>query len=333
MQGIAGYITSPYAVWFPFALAGAAAVIGIIAMIYMLSTFTGRQDLRVWARVKIYEVLMAIVLILVFFAIVALLTSLNFEQIFASAGLVPAACGPPLNKATDFFTLSVCDMHQFNQDVSDLAGAVYYLGVASSMVPQIDVQVGLPIVGSLKSSFNPIQPGFSSFLGYLVDIIFAAYVLSQVQLLLLAAALLLFSLFLGIGLIARIFAVTRSFGGAMIALGVGLGIVYPILICLTYGYVNVGLDAISTSVGGIFVNLAGGISEALRVMLGGFLSSSVPAASQTLLVALLTYGGLVGAGLIFVPFLNLIIVDVFVIDFSQAIGERMDFLRLFTALV
>ena len=34
-----------------------------------------------------------------------------------------------------------------------------------------------------------------------------------------------------------------------------------------------------------------------------------------------------------IPFLNFIIVDVFVIDFSQAVGERMDFLRLFTALV
>ena len=44
MQGVWGYVTSPYVMWFPVAAAGALAIIAIIAMIYMLSTFTGEQE-------------------------------------------------------------------------------------------------------------------------------------------------------------------------------------------------------------------------------------------------------------------------------------------------
>lgn len=334
---IAGYIASPLLLWFPVAIAGAAAIIGIIAIIYMLSTFTGRQDLKVWARAKIYEVLMAIVVILIFFAVVAVIATLNFQQVFNSAGLVSAECLPPMNTATDFFTLAVCNMYQFNQGVANLVGVVYELGAVSAMVPQVKLNLVV-----ISTSFNPISPGLTSFLGYLVDIIFAAFVLSQVQLLLLAASLLLFSLFLGMGLIARIFSVTRSFGGAMIALGVGLGIIYPMLVCLTYGYINVRLDQTSAGVmgtafgipgTGIFTLAGGMIPNVILFFIGSLVNFTPSSAVQSWLIGLLTYGGLAGAGLIFIPFLNFIIVDIFVIDFSQAIGERMDFLKLFTSLV
>ncbi len=242
-----------------------------------------------------------------------------------------------MNTATDFFTLAVCNMYQFNQGVANLVGVVYELGAVSAMVPQVKLNLVV-----ISTSFNPISPGLTSFLGYLVDIIFAAFVLSQVQLLLLAASLLLFSLFLGMGLIARIFSVTRSFGGAMIALGVGLGIIYPMLVCLTYGYINVRLDQTSAGVmgtafgipgTGIFTLAGGMIPNVILFFIGSLVNFTPSSAVQSWLIGLLTYGGLAGAGLIFIPFLNFIIVDIFMIDFSQAIGERMDFLKLFTSLV
>jgi hypothetical protein len=341
MQGVWGYITSPYAMWFPVAAAGASAIIGIIAMIYMLSTFTGRQDLKVWARTKIYEVLMSILLIFVFFAIITLLASQNFEQLFNSVNLVPTGCQSLPKGATDFFTLSVCDMYQFNNNVISLGGVVYDLGALSAFIPEIKFNVG-----GVEASDNPIMPGVSSMLGYLVSIVFATFVLSQVQLLLLAASLLLFSLLMGIGLIARIFSVTRSFGGAMIALGIGLGVLYPVLVCLTYGYINVQMERTSVQVvggivtgaevtGGIFASttLLTNIPSLIILLSGGVMASNPSALFQNWVIALLTYSGMAGAGLILIPFLNFIIVDVFVIDFSQAVGERMDFLRLFTALV
>jgi hypothetical protein len=49
--------------------------------------------------------------------------------------------------------------------------------------------------------------------------------------------------------------------------------------------------------------------------------------------SVMTYLGLIIIGLVFVPLLNFIIVDTFIIDFSQAIGERMDFLSMLTGIL
>jgi len=195
---------------------------------------------------------------------------------------------------------------------------------------------------------NPVPAAINSSLGWLIDIVFGAYVLSQVQLLLLGGALLLFSLFLGVGLIARIFVITRSFGGAMIALGVGLGIIYPLMVCLTYGFVNVGMEQswgvatspaaalASATVYSQILSIITSISPLFNPLGVLGLSGSISAATAALqawFMGLINYCGFAGAGLILVPFLNFLIVDVFVIDFSQAIGERMDFMRLLTGMV
>ena len=337
MQGVAGYLTSPYLVWFPVAVAAATAVIGIIAIMYMLSTFAGRNDLKVWARAKIYEVLMSIVLILIFMAIVTLIASIDFEQVFGAANLVPSQCQALPDGATDLFTLSVCNMYQFNNNVVSLAGVVYGAGVALSFMPTLSLNLE-PVVGvGVGGVVNPAPAALNSSLGWLIDIVFGAYVLSQVQLLLLAGALLLFSLFMGIGLISRIFVITRSFGGAMIALGVGLGIIYPLMVCLTYGYVNVGMNAVNNpgSPYAVVYGATQGILGGALLIASSIVSvpASATAAFQGWFMNLLTYSGLAGAGLILVPAINFLIVDVFVIDFSQAIGERMDFMRLLTGMV
>ena len=39
------------------------------------------------------------------------------------------------------------------------------------------------------------------------------------------------------------------------------------------------------------------------------------------------------AGLTFIPFLNFTIVDAFIVDFSKAIGERLDFMSLLIGVV
>ena len=45
------------------------------------------------------------------------------------------------------------------------------------------------------------------------------------------------------------------------------------------------------------------------------------------------YAGLAGAGLLLIPFVNFLIIDVFIIDFSKVIGEKMDFMKILTGII
>jgi hypothetical protein len=344
LYSIASFVTSPYIVWFPVVMAGALAIAAIIAMVYMLSSSMGREDIRVQAKMKLYEIAISMVIIFAFLAIATLVTTQNFEIPLAQAGLVPSGCV----NAVDMFSLAVCNLHEFNNNVLNLTSLTYWAGVSFSFVPELKFNgtmlFTIPDFGPMAKL--PLMPTANdTFIGYLLPILYGAFMLSQVELLLLEASLILFSLFMAIGLIARIFVVTRSFGGSMIALAVGLGIIYPLLACITYGYVNVGMEAnnsIFTGLGGyepylIIIGLtAASMSAVLTILpaivvgifgLGSFLSNS------GWVVSLIFYIGLAAAGLFLIPFINFMIIDVFVIDFSKAIGEKIDFMTLLTGLV
>lgn len=334
-----------YTTWFPIALIAAIAVIALLAFIMMISAFAGRDRVRVWAKVKIYEVLLSIVLIIVFLVVVGIVFSIDFSSstgVFTSINLVANGCvaGGSTGTSTDLSTLAVCDMYYFNKNVQTLNSLVYYLALRFSFVPEIKVEYSTPGfnggLGNLgvetKISLSPAA--LDVFSGYLLDALYTAFVVSQVQLLLLAASLVLFSVLMAIGFIARIFVITRTFGGAMIALGIGLGIIYPLLVCITYGYVNYGVQStfpsgaidiayVSTLIGGVTSFLLAAIAQGI---IGSYIS--IPG-----FVQFFQFAGYVGMGLVLVPILNVLIVDVFVIDFSQAVGERIDFASLLTRMI
>ncbi len=335
---VASYITSPITLWFPVVVIAAVAMIGILSLMYMFSQFVGRESMRVWVKIKSYEILLSLITVILFLFIVSFLFSLNFQQIFSAAGLVPAECLPPSLTATDFFSLAICNMHNFNQQLLNINQLIFQIGLRLSIVPGVTINAadavqGLTGIPGLGGSIT-LQPpsAFSTFTGYMLDVLYFAFVLSQVQLLMLAAALLLFSLFMSVGLIARMFVITRSFGGAMIAFGIGFGILFPLMVNLTYGYINVGLDANS----GIFstYSFATAIVGIFGIALGAmFQVSSFGAAFVHWLESFLTFMGLIAVGLTIIPLLNFIVIDVFVADFSHAVGERMSFMSLLTNLI
>jgi hypothetical protein len=228
-------------------------------------------------------------------------------------------------------------MHQFNQNIVDLNSMIYLVSLRMSFVPRFDFNTS-PIANipgvSLATSIG--LPNFIGPLsGTVLQLLYGAYVVSEVQLLLLGSSLLFFSLFMSLGLISRMFEVTKSFGGAMIAFGVGLGIIYPLFVCFNYGFLNVqmnlnhgAMDLASGTVlvgGMIAVIAAGVISTATNILPGS------PFAG--LLAELVKYMGLAVIGLTVIPLLNFVLVDVFIRDFSQAAGERMSFLSLLTKIV
>jgi hypothetical protein len=330
---VQGFLTGPYGAWFPIVMITAVVVIMIVALIYMICAMIGRENMRAWAKLKIYDVLLSLILVFAFLGICGFVFSaINFPQVFKDAHLAPSSCTGS-SQGTDLFSLALCNMRQFNQNILQLNNMLYMMALRFSFVPKItfDASVLIPIEGIGPSVSIEPPSALDTLIGYGLQLLYGAYVISEVQLLLLGAALMLFSVFMGIGLIARMFEVTKSFGGAMIAFGIGLGILYPLMVSFTYGYINVNMAANSIAID--FTQWATIIGGMFAVLLFFIFSAAAPAGFAPWMMSFVTFIGLAFAGLTIIPVINFMIVDVFISDFSKAVGEKMSFLSLLTKII
>ena len=209
-------------------------------------------------------------------------------------------------------------------------------------------------------NFMPIQPVFHYFIP-LLNALYLFFILSQVQLLLLSASAIIYAILMAVGLVARSFGVTRTFGGALIAFALGIGVIYPLMTAVTLGFATHALDSARTDFvcsfsfgasqtvgvnacpppGNLFsvaVDMIGTwASNTFSLFEGHFSNAAYAQSLFPILVPLFRsyaiYGAFVAIGLTFLPLLSLTVVDVFIIDFSTAIGERMDFLSLLTRIL
>lgn len=316
--------------WEPIAFIAVLVVIAIAAFIYMLSRFMFNTRIEAWAKMQIYEAFLSFVILLIFVWISALFFS-NPVPSFSSAHLVPTQC-----TSTDtLFQLSACDLSAFNSDVETYFQVFYWGQTILDFSPGVNVSIGASSISATKlgsvsigSDINSIFPkSQAEFLSVFFSAILVMLILNQIQLMLISSSLLFLSLFLVIGLVARIFGVTRTFGGAMIALGIGLGFVFPLLTAITYGFISTQIGTISAiAVIGQVAQAFYGIIATVVSNLFGFQNVFISGAFA------LNLGYIIG-GLTFIPFLNFLILDAFIIDFSTAIGERMSFMSLMGTMI
>ncbi len=345
-SNLAGCLSSVYLPWFGIAAFAAVGVIAVLAVIYGISPFVGRSDIRTWVKIKIYDVMLSLVLIMVFTYVASIVYTFPVSA-FSGADLVSPACAGSPN----IYALSICDMYQFNLYTYDMNIAIYWFVMASGALQsslQVKFDLGTPALGvggEVPIFLLPKDLGFK-YLGTTIDIIYGFVLANDVQLILLSSSALVFAILMSLGLVARIFGVTRTFGGAMIAFAVGIGIIYPLLVSVNYGFLDYGMSNVAASAGwdvaGLSAGLFGpGILGALTGPTTGFAAFSWPALGARALSlgtayafdsvvpqAVFIYSGLDWIGLTFMPLVTLVIVDVFIIDFSQAIGERMSLLSM-----
>jgi len=320
--------------WWPIALIAVLVVILVAAIVYILAGIIASTNARAWARIQIYEAFLSIVLIMIFgfFSYLFFLSpqaamgpnGLNLvPQSFSILGYtIQSGC----SSANDIFQLSVCDLSLFNGAVSTTAEFFYYVSYITGIVPTLDISLSIPeYEDALSVDFSDIEifPGeIDNVMPVIYSAMMFALLISQLQLIILAGSLLFLSVFLTLGLVMRTFGVTRSFGGAMIAFGLGLGLVFPLLTAITYGFLDVQINAACYNVCGAG-ELLGNIF--------GFILSYLTGASVTM--PSVGFFGYLVVGLTFIPFLNFTIVDAFIVDFSKAIGERMDFMSLLSNII
>ncbi|HVA83245.1 MAG TPA: hypothetical protein VNF06_03715 [Candidatus Aquilonibacter sp.] len=346
LSSINGFLSAPITGWFPVAFFGVLAVLFILSLFYMLSPLVGRTDLKTWARVKIYDTLFAFLLVLVFGGIASMLCTINPVPTYAGVGLVPNACNPTVSggdpSVNNIFGLAECNLYNFNKNIVDFLNYMIALitffissapgvGITGNFVPGVS-NLGWSLSFGLDAS--AIKLFFESAAIALGGLI----LISQVQLVLLDASMMIFAILLPLGLIARIFGVTRTFGGAMIAFAMGLGFVFPLMISITYGFLGSAIDSFSP-LSGIGAALVGGV-EALGSDPGQLLQGTAIALFNSatthpfqIFYTMFEYIGIGLVGTLLVPIITFTIVNTFILDFSQAVGERMDFFSLLTKVI
>lgn len=314
---------APTGQWFTFAFIGILSIFTIAAIVYMLSGLVGSNNARSWSRMQMYEALLSGILIVIFIAVSALFLT-NPIPSFGGSGsaLVPSQCG----SATDLYTLASCDLAQFNNDAYSLFGALFLAATVAGL------SSGFSIEFSPTRQNSNIDTGFGftltsifpfageNLVGFMFDALLLTLLLTQVMLIIISGSLLWLAFFLTLGLIARSFGFTRTFGGAMIAIGLGLGFIFPLMTSITYGFLSNQIGVVNPN--GLALSLFSAFFEAI-------FTQQVCSGGCTWLPQL----ALIGAGLTFIPFLNFTIVDAFIVDFSKAIGERMDFMSMLTSIV
>ena len=349
-------------VWFPIVMLASLLIITVVAVVYQLSPLLGRNDIKVWARAKIYDGLITIIFALIFLSFSTLVLTVNPVNALYSAGIVPTSCNsgmsasnaPSSSNVADIYGLADCEIYAFNNDAASFSEGLFILGIIGGINPQSDIQIpdtistatGAGVGVSFQIQFLPIVLVHQYIVPYM-QAYFLTVLVSQLLQILVNSAPLLFSIFMILGLVARSFGITKSFGGAMIAFGLGLGFIYPLMVVFTYGFLDTAIQNAYLAGGAGFpelFNLAPtmltGLLSAIPTIISDVFSSGPSGILPALLAAfeptlnpLIIYGGFVGAGLVLIPMLTLIVVDAFIVDFSRAIGERMDLFSLLTRML
>ncbi len=351
--------------WFPIFMMVIAIVIAIIAIIYALSPLVGRNDMKTWCKVKLYELMMTIVIAFIFLAMSTLLYTVNPSPALKQVGILPQTCDPTVGGNvpssagnTNIYSVALCDMYQYNSRVASFSEGVFLLAMVGGLAPVVNINAvsdvgGITNIpgGGATGSGVEASPGIGFSIAFqllpiqfvlqyivpLMSAYFAAVMIAIMQQIMLSAAMILFSSLMIIGLVARAFSITKTFGGAMIAFALGIGFIYPLMTIMSYGFLNVVLINAQAANGG---GAAGQFEHwllydtlGLGGAIGSYLGTGNTAQIANIMTPFIISGGFVASGLMLLPLINLIVVDAFIVDLSRVIGERMELMSLLTRII
>ncbi len=353
ISSISYFLSSPYTAWFSVVVMAVFASMSVLILIYALAPLINASNIRSWTKNKIIDLLITLILVMAFGTVSTLICSSNPSSYFSSAGILPTACSAPL--VNNIYAISLCDLNQFNTYTLQFNQYLYYALLLFSITPKVGASLSVGLSGTTAlSSLNPklqVDTGMADldpfgktnkFDGFAIPLLYDFALLNQIELLLLAAAPLLFALFMAIGLIARSFEITRTFGNGLMAFAIGLGFIYPIMVSLNYGFMDYAVqNALTLGLGPgvsatqLILPLANPVITFISTITGFALGSSSPLGFAANLIPeyLFVYIGLIIIGITIIPLLTFTIVTTFISDFSTALGERFDFGQLFISLL
>jgi len=334
LNSINSFLTAPYTAWFPITLIAATLIIFILAVIYLFAPLMGREDIRRNIGIMIYQTLFGIVLIMAFGIFATWLCSFNAESLLQNLNLILATSIAPQN--ANLYETALYDLYLFTNygALANTNTFSFLLYAALNIGPKFGIGINAPGIKDLGVSVEGAFTASSvlgSYFGYMNQAIGWLFIINDLQFIIISAAPIIFAIFVSIGLIARIFGFSRNFGGSLIALGVGIGFVYPLMVSITYGFINVAYSQLHNSIFAITTSTFGTeIQSALVSVLKG---KALTKAILSAIYSIINLFGFTATASLILPILNFVVVNTFVIDFSQAFGERLDFMSLLTNIV
>ncbi len=235
--------------WVDICALGVLISFFMISIIYMYAHAFGKPDLAAWCRVELFQVFVSLIMLASLFWFINLTCTLIKPSLFVN----DVVAGSPED---DLFLYA----ETYLDWLRDATYTVYYL---MAIVNGIISGVASVFVNSSPGGFGvALRPlsGFtvlSSMMTFTMSTLLVGGVLptmAQIRMLQ-VIKLEMFNLILPIGIIARCVQPLRRFGGAMIALAIGLYLFYPFLLVLNAGVVHnvllkdeVGNDLLETMV-------------------------------------------------------------------------------------
>ncbi len=218
--------------WIAIALLAIMIQIFIVALAYMLSKFFELPDLRRWVKSELAQVLASIILVVLLFTIVSgesygVGLIQNQTEIFAGSIVVPGMAG--LAKVSPF-DASYVYLRAMLKCVESKYKETYKPGIERLLASDIIVspfilRIPIPFKWFSYPLYSMIVEAHykANSLTWLALALYFQYNLLQ------WVETAMFTVYLPIGIILRIFPYTRGAGALMIALAIGLYIVYPLM--------------------------------------------------------------------------------------------------------
>jgi hypothetical protein len=211
------------------------------AFAYFFGKILNMGSVKAWAKDQIYEAFLSLFIGLVgIFILENFFLNQNFGNLLSSAQLLPDVC----SGKNDLFKICECELESFLNDLSSFLWIIFSVDSLVNALSMLSVKIGIAIppgveFATLQIVWQPLSEvgkDISDALATAYQTLLVAFVLVSFQIYLLKVVPYLFLFFFPAGVLLRSFGLTRKVGGSLIALSVGLALLYPILVAIGYGY-------------------------------------------------------------------------------------------------
>ena len=272
------------------------------------------------------ELLQAFINAAIVGALIGLIAILNS----AVASLVPASTGlvcPMTGNATTAIGFAQCYIEDLSNKVFDISSLLLEVNAIVGFITSIGVSFIITV-----NPFSGLSP-IGSVLGTIIETLYLFYTALQAQYSLLyfigAAAL---TTFLPVGLVLRCFFPTRRLGGALIAMAIGMYVVFPLTFVLDYQSVSAmnqhiadsqtALDTFKTNFSYV-MGIDLGSSGAAQSLVSGLTSNGIYDAINGLVKALTAVQADLVVQVLILPLVGLIITAISMRELAAILGSEI----------
>jgi hypothetical protein len=206
-------VTGTWNVWQPVALLAVSLAFLVVALSYMLGVLFDLSNLKKWAKAEFYQACASAVLVIFLLFMMDVMVNQGFQTMIGGMNPYARAYAYLDNVQGSLYSVYT-NVYTVNFPLEFLTTFTFYFNAAGLDFSPFELVLS-PVVEQLHFQANVVT-------------IAAISTASQRALLHLFYNV-GFSLFIPAGVLLRIFPWTRGAGGLLIALGVGLSIVYPVM--------------------------------------------------------------------------------------------------------